>query len=416
MARNRKGWSVNSVSFSRTLAQALVLLLVSTSAAWALNEPIASPTSALAPLTDRAVPFNIAVGGALADTRIASALAGVELDPPVTTRGAGAGLEQVFEARCRSVVYIIAVRGEGKEQAGGTGTGAIVTPEGHILTAAHVIEGADQIGVGVFPTCAPGAKPDLFRASLVRIDQVADLALLKLDKLPQKLSIMPLGSLNTVRTGSQVVIIGHPKSLLMSMSTGVVSAIRPSFVFSEDGKQRATVIQTDGALNPGNSGGPMMTPKGELIGVNSFILGKASAGLNFAVSVNDVRAMLSRSSDRYLPTTVAKTEQKSPAKEAECKPKVLKEWTEDNAKRTLLDVGCKGKGNAIIVEPQTPGAKPYFLMDRNGDGKADVIYHLDAQGNPEYSEWDDDYDGTIDFRAEHANGEWEPKSKKRVTG
>lgn len=408
---------LNLTGLLRASAYSLGLSIAATSTAWALSQPVLAPDYAVTSPPGARVPFKFALGGALSNTRVTAPLARVELDPPEGTRGAGSGLERVFESRCRSVVYIIAVHGEGADQAGGTGTGAIVTPEGHVLTAAHVIAGADQIGVGVFSNCAPGAKPDLYKASLLRVDQVADLALLKLDKAPQNLSVMPFGDLKSVRTGSQVVIIGHPKNLLMSMSTGVVSAIRPNFAFSEDGKQHATVIQTDGALNPGNSGGPMMTPKGELIGVNSFIFGQASAGLNFAVSVNDVRTMLSRSSDRYLPGKATQTQNKAPANEpAACKSKVLKEWTEDGAKRTLLDVGCKGRGNAVVVEPQAAGAKPYVLIDRNEDGKADVIYHLDAQGNPETSEWDDDYDGTIDYQAEHANGEWEPKSKTRVAG
>jgi len=334
-------------------------------ASWAAAQPMAVPANAMAP-ANPAAPFRLAPGGgALSNPGVLGKLAEVEADPPVTTRGDPSGLERVFESRCRSVVFIVAAQGEGKDQKIGTGTGAIVTQDGHVLTAAHVIAGADEVGVGVFPDCKPGTKPDLFKASVFRVDEVADLALLKLDTRPKNMNIMPLGNLSPVRTGSQVVIIGHPRGLLMSMSTGIVSAVRPNFTFSskDSPPQRATVIQTDGALNPGNSGGPMMTPRGELIGVNSFILGNASAGLNFAVSVNDVRAMLSRNSDRLAqrptPVAAAPAVVKPPAKETKaCEPKVLREWEDAGATKRFLDIGCTGKGNAILTMPGLGAASP----------------------------------------------------------
>lgn len=407
----------------RPVLHLLGACLAASCASWAAAQPIAAPSDARTP-ANQAAPFKLAPGGgALANPGVLSKLAEVEADPPVTTRGDPAGLERVFEARCRSVVFIVAAQGEGKEQKIGTGTGAIVTQDGHVLTAAHVIAGADEVGVGVFPDCKPGTKPDLYKASVFRVDEVADLALLKLDTRPRNMSIMPLGSLSPVRTGSQVVIIGHPRGLLMSMSTGIVSAVRPNFTFSpkDSPPQRATVIQTDGALNPGNSGGPMMTPRGDLIGVNSFILGNASAGLNFAVSVNDVRAMLTRNSDRMAqratPAVAPSAAEPPPAKETKaCEPKVLKEWDDAGAKKRSLDIGCTGKANAILIVPGPGGGKPTLQVDRNGDGRGDVIYYLNAEGNPEASEWDDDYDGTVDFRSEHANGNWQPQSKTRVAG
>lgn len=406
-----------SVSIAQAVVRICAALAAFGSGVVALSQPVLAPETASAPSRPD-IGFGLQPGGVLSNAGVVQAIGGVEVDPPETTRGAGgADLERVFEARCRAVVFIGAARGTGKDQKIATGTGSIVHSEGYVLTAAHVVAGANELAVGIFPNCRPGTTPDLFKARLYRLDEVADLALLKLESMPASgVAVMPLGRLPDVRTGSGVVIIGHPRNLLMSMSQGVVSAIRPDYPFGE--QRRATVVQTDGALNPGNSGGPMMTQNGELIGVNSFILGSASAGLNFAVSVDDVRAMFNRKQDRVL--SVASS-QGQPAKvesppNQECKPKVLKEWTENGEKKKLLDVGCTGKGNMQLVEPEDPGVRAYVLWDRNGDGKSDAKFYLNRQGKPETSDWDDDFDGTYEYRAEHADGTWDPTTKTRVAG
>jgi len=214
-----------------------------------------------------------------------------------------------------------------------------------------------------------------------------------------------------VRTGSSVILIGHPHNLFMSLSQGTVSAIRPNYKFFKT--RQATVIQTDGALNPGNSGGPMMSDDGNLIGVNSFIRGKASAGINFAVAVSDVRSFLTNKSSK--PATVAKAPApKSQAKKASCKPKQLKEWKEKQVKYTLYDFYCKGKGNALLAIPNDKKKNPSMALDRNGDEKADAIIVLNREGKPQASKWDDDFDGEFDYRGEHKNGDWEPSRRVRI--
>ena len=285
--------------------QAILGVMLTLSGAWqaAFAQSVDAPATAATPSSSD-TPFAVRPGGALADVELSRRIASFELEAPEVTRGAdGSTLEQVFAARCRSVVLIVASTGSGSDQKTGSGTGSIVTPQGHILTSAHVIAGADKLAVGVFPTCQPGAQPEAFAASVFKVDQVSDLALLKLETLPKDMSVMPLGDLASVRTGAPVVIIGHPRGFLMSMSQGVVSAIRPGYRWSPAGgpAMQATVIQTDGAVNPGNSGGPMMTQNGLLIGVNSFIRGAASAGLNFAVSVDDVKEFYSRTTARAAP-------------------------------------------------------------------------------------------------------------------
>jgi S1-C subfamily serine protease len=386
---------------------------------------MAAPDTAAAPATD-APPFALAPGGTLADVAVARELADYEMKGLPGSRGAPTSVsERIFAARCRSVVLIVAAtRGEDGKESLGTGTGALLSREGYVLTAAHVVAGASKIAVGAFPTCEPGAQPEPIEAKLIKVDEVADLALLQVPKLPRDPVLMPLGRLDEIRTGSTVMMIGHPKGLLMSMSQGLVSAIRPNFRFSaaNSPEQRATVVQTDGAINPGNSGGPMLSPDGNLVGVNSFILGQASAGLNFAVSIDDVRAFLARRESRMLkpaadPAQTPSQAQASGSGAAQaCKPKVLKEWKEDGATYKLIDLNCSGKANAKLVIPEDPARRTVLLWDRNGDGQADARYYLNREGKPEYSEWDDDFDGTYDYRADHEGGEWEPRAKVRIAG
>lgn len=394
--------------------------------AWVCGERGASalelnaPTKARTPAAQSqslALPPSDALTGPLTDSDVGRQILQVEVDSPVSGRGAGgAAMEQLFAARCRSVVFIASRHAQaGDPSALNTGTGSIVSADGLVLTAAHVVDGNQTVAVGVFPSCQPGAQPELFPARVVRTDPRTDLALLRLLKKPAELVVMPLGRLDEIRTGSNVVMIGHPRNLLMSMSLGLVSAVRPDFNFSAPRQppRRATVIQTDGALNPGNSGGPMMSTAGHLVGVNSFILGQTSAGLNFAVSVTDVRAFLAS------PTQAPDAAARPPAPPASkagraCVAKTLKEWREGAARYKLLDLNCKGKGTAILMTPDDRSQLGLLSIDRNGDSQVDVRFHLNAAGNPVGSEWDDDFDGVFDFRGKHLHGEWEPASKIRL--
>ncbi len=350
------------------------------------------------------------ISGPLTDAVISRTLMQVEANPPVRTRGAGGpALERLFAARCRSVVFIAQRYGKKKSDVA-TGTGSIVSIDGHILTAAHVVAGSQRIAIGIFPSCKPGAQPEYYPAKIVRIDSSVDLALLQLVKLPSDIATMPLGRLNEVRTGSAVVMIGHPQNLFMSLSQGTVSAIRPNFKFL---KSRATVIQTDGALNPGNSGGPMLSSKGNLIGVNSFIRGKASAGLNFAVAITEVNAFLSNKNVAK-PKIEKIQKPKQIAKIKKCEPKLLKEWRKNKAIYKMFDFSCKGQGNAVYIKYDDREKGGSFSIDRNRDGKIDLIYLLNKKSNPYTSLWDDDYDGTYDFRGKHTSGNLQPERKVRI--
>lgn len=403
-----------------TVAASLAATLLMGTTARAQDSDLREPPAHAQPAgpAPKALPHPVELTGPMVDAGLGRQLMQVEANPPVTQRGAGGeALERLFAARCRSVVFIAQKITRGSETSYATGTGSIVSINGHVLTAEHVVEHSDEVGVGIFPNCKPGAQPEFYPARVVKRDRRTDLAVLQLTQMPSDIAVMPLGQIEEVRTGSNVVIIGHPRNLLMSLSQGLVSAIRPDFSWQvgDNVDRRATVIQTDGALNPGNSGGPMMSSDGNLIGVNSFIRGQASAGLNFAVAVSEVRSFISGPA-QPAPAPVARAPEPSrpaPAP-ASCRTRTLKEWKEGGVTYTTLDTNCQGKANAMLAVPEDTSKRSVLLLDRNDDGKVDARIYLSRSGEPEASEWDDDYNGSYDFRGEHNKGEWAPHRKVRL--
>lgn len=160
----------------------------------------------------------------------------------------------------------------------GTASGFLVDPSGTIVTNLHVIEGAIALAVRL-------ANGDIYDQVRVRaFDQRKDLAILQVTAFG--LPTVPLGVSDNLSIGEPVVLIGNPLGLEASVSSGLISGIRDAGGFS--------VIQTDAAANPGNSGGPLLNSQGQVIGVLSFKL-KGAESLNFVIPVNYVRALLASS-------------------------------------------------------------------------------------------------------------------------
>jgi S1-C subfamily serine protease len=166
------------------------------------------------------------------------------------------------------------------------GSGFVIDKAGHIVTNYHVVEGAQAIEVSF-------SNQDTYKAKLVGTDPSTDLAVLRVDVSARALTPLPLADSDGVRVGDVVVAIGNPFGLDRTATAGIVSALQRN-VTAPNGSNIDHVIQTDAPINQGNSGGPLLNDKGEVIGVNSQISspnGGGNVGIGFAVPSNTVKTV-----------------------------------------------------------------------------------------------------------------------------
>jgi S1-C subfamily serine protease len=170
------------------------------------------------------------------------------------------------------------------------GSGFVIDRAGHIVTNYHVVRGATSIQVSF-------SNNERYRAKLVGSDPSTDIAVLKVDVQASALKALPLGNSDAVRVGDQVIAIGNPFGLDRSVTAGIVSAVQRR-IEAPNNLSIAHVIQTDAALNHGNSGGPLLNAQGQVIGVNAQIetggTTEGNVGIGFAIPINTVRDVVAQ--------------------------------------------------------------------------------------------------------------------------
>ena len=198
---------------------------------------------------------------------------------------------ELFDVSKGSVAYIFTESVQGqlffRRVSEGTGSGFIWDDAGHIVTNAHVVQGASRIRVQLDDSSDP------LPARLVGIAPSYDLAVIRLVNKPANLRPIPVGTSGDLMVGQSVFAIGNPFGLSKTLTAGIVSALGRTLPVS-NGREIPDVIQTDAAINPGNSGGPLLDSAGRLIGVNTAILSQSgsSAGVGFAIPVDLVNQIV----------------------------------------------------------------------------------------------------------------------------
>jgi S1-C subfamily serine protease len=308
----------------------------------------------------------------------------------------------LFKSIAPSVVLIVTKDG--------IGTGTLINNNSEILTNWHVV-GSNKIVSVIFKPEKDTQKvsdSEVVQGTVVKLDQQADLALVKVAKIPQGRKPVRLGNDSDIQIGLDVHAIGHPRGESWTYTKGVISQYRNDYEWTggnSSGKHKANVIQTQTPINPGNSGGPLVLDNGLIIGVNSF-KNTDTEGINFAVSVEDVRNFLNRKENRLFPPSYAKSKA-----ETNCEWKVVFQGKSSDGKSevTTYDTKCDGNVNVELHAPYEKTEPIYMNFDRNLDKRTDfILFSFKRDMKWDLSFWDDNFDGQWDRVGYHEDGNSKP--------
>ena len=295
----------------------------------------------------------------------------------------------------------------------GLGSGALVDrAQRLIITNYHVVVGHDTVQVTFKPRgTQDAASAQVYRGDVVRYDQIADLALVRVAELPDYIPEMQLADIGKLEVGADVHAIGHPTGEVWSYTRGIVSQVRRNYEWQsgDELSHHATVIQTQTPINPGNSGGPLFDDAGRIVGINTF--GRAQTeGLNFAVSADEIRGLLAATRNREAPRAAGNPGSKpgdgggkgSAEEPPAAGGKGGAEGGQGGRGPNIIGPGAAGAAGGAAGGPQPP-RKPgqrnaLIYVDSDGDGRADTVYaDRDGDGKTDMRGADTDGDGKVDI-------------------
>ena len=324
------------------------------------------------------------------DSSSAPLIAPAALAKPASTSSHGLTVHDIYQRDASGVAFIrsqIVQKTQSvfgfpqQQQSTATGSGFLIDNDGHILTNAHVVDGAKNVTVQL----GNGAQQS---AQVVGSDPSTDVALLKVDNT-EGAQPLPLGDSTKVQVGDPVVAIGNPFALDRTVTSGIVSALQRQ-IQAPNGFSISDVIQTDAAINPGNSGGPLINGAGQVIGINSQIESQSggNVGIGFAVPIKtaaDVASQLENGGQvhqAYLGISGGDIDPQIahalnlPVNQGVLIERVLSGGPAD-------DAGIKGAtGQATIARPDLPGWRRHHHQGRRQDDRRHGRRRLGGQRAP----------------------------------
>ena len=313
----------------------------------------------------------------------------------------------IYKAYARSVVFIY----NGTEGHESTGAGFLVDSSGVFLSNWHVTDKAESLYVWLLPESGAVGIETLFKdidpylGVVFAVDVEKDLALIKVNGLPKNLKVIEMGSNRDVGVGDDVVAIGHPNTYPWTLTVGTVSQIRPNheWVYEDKSKHKATLIQHQIPISPGNSGGPLFSDNMKLVGINT--LNAEGQNLNFAVAVDHAKQFLKDNPNVKNVNPVGALIKKDypKAKEQDFNNNgVIDTWYIDDNKNGKIDTAFidddeNGFVEGTLIDKNENGIWEFMILDTDEDGKSDRAYiDEDEDKKPDVLAYDYDQDGEWD--------------------
>lgn len=325
--------------------------------------------------------------GGIAPDRLEQAMRRVATGTPPVLRGPGE--QSLFLRHARSVALIVTKST--------LGSGAVINADGTILTSARAVAGAKSVGV-IFKPLRLGILPresDAVKAIVLRIDALADLALVKVAKLPQDIQPLAIGDAGRLPAGATVHAIGHPFGEIWSYTKGIVREVRRNFAWTAtDGvAHRADVVRMQMPASTGDTGGPILNDAAEIVGISTS--GRV-AEVSLAVAASEARRVLAMTGDRAALRAQALELPKAPSCVAV--QKSAKRTKRDDATMVGFDGDCNGRPDTTLIVPDNRSQATLMMVDRNENGKTDAVY-VDQNNDMrfDYVLYDTNEDGRTDL-------------------